>query len=322
MAAEQSPYEVPQKETVNVGGIPVNVYREMKSGSEDGSRPITAVFMLHGRLSHCDGPHTMPIVEACFNAVRQHKMQGNHPLSDLIVITLVRRASVSPSARCTTEHATATQDHRNHGSRILDAKANDAWDKTKEKDNVRHAELNLLSAGTARDVSFVIDFLPARIVQWGVVGVSLGGHSSWILLNSDPRVSFGVPIIGGADFEKLMAYRIERTFGAGSTLEPPRYPVILRDFVNSHDPAKSNFQANDSSNPFQGKKILVLSGATDTLVPFSITSEFAGILKSTMGAGSIEVVVEEGAGHQLTPTATERTAAFVLKVLSAPSSKM
>ncbi|KAH7102882.1 hypothetical protein BKA62DRAFT_699064 [Auriculariales sp. MPI-PUGE-AT-0066] len=203
---------------------------------------------------------------------------------------------------------------RNHGSRILDAKANDAWDKTKEKDNVRHAELNLLSAGTARDVSFVIDFLPAylfpsgerRIVQWGVVGVSLGGHSSWILLNSDPRVSFGVPIIGGADFEKLMAYRIERTFGAGSTLEPPRYPVILRDFVNSHDPAKSNFQANDS-------------GATDTLVPFSITSEFAGILKSTMGAGSIEVVVEEGAGHQLTPTATERTAAFVLKVLSAPS---
>ncbi|KAH7102878.1 hypothetical protein BKA62DRAFT_699060 [Auriculariales sp. MPI-PUGE-AT-0066] len=273
MAAEQSPYEVPQKETVNVGGIPVNVYREMKSGSEDGSRPITAVFMLHGRLSHCDGPHTMPIVEACFKA--------NHPLSDLIVITLVRRASVSPSARCTTEHATATQDHRNHDRGFWTPKRR-CLGQDQEKDNVRHAELNLLSAGTARDVSFVIDFLPARIVQWGVVGF------------------VGVPIIGGADFEKFMAYRIERTFGAGSTLEPPRYPVILRDFVNSHDPAKSNFQA--MIRPIHSR-------ARNPCVK-RITSEFAGILKSTMGAGSIEVVVEGG------------TAAFVLKVLSAPSSKM
>ncbi|KAH7097417.1 hypothetical protein BKA62DRAFT_759986 [Auriculariales sp. MPI-PUGE-AT-0066] len=267
--------------------------------------------MLHGRLSHCDGPHTMPIVEACFNACVGHRY---HHLRAV-------RLSTQPQLRIIgiTDRG------------FWNAKANDAWDKTKEKDNVRHAvDMYAIQTGTARDVSFVIDFLPAylfpsgerRIVQWVWWAVSLGGHSSWILLNSDPRVSFGVPIIGGADFEKLMAYRIERTFGAGSTLEPPRYPVILRDFVNSHDPAKSNFQANDSSNPFQGKKILVLSGATDTLVPFSITSEFAGILKSTMGAGSIEVVVEEGAGHQLTPTATERTAAFVLKVLSAPSSKM
>lgn len=45
-------------------------------------------------------------------------------------------------------------------------------------------------AGTARDVSFLIDFLPAylypdgerQIKQWGVIGVSLGGHSTWIAL--------------------------------------------------------------------------------------------------------------------------------------------
>lgn len=46
------------------------------------------------------------------------------------------------------------------------------------------------TAGTARDVSFLIDFLPAylfpnnerTIVEWGVAGKSLGGHSTWIAL--------------------------------------------------------------------------------------------------------------------------------------------
>lgn len=48
-----------------------------------------------------------------------------------------------------------------------------------------------LVAGTARDVSFVIDFLPSylfphdesKIESWGVVGISLGGHSTWIVLS-------------------------------------------------------------------------------------------------------------------------------------------
>jgi len=45
-------------------------------------------------------------------------------------------------------------------------------------------------AGTAQDVSYLIDFLPSflypnderTIVEWGVAGISLGGHSTWIAL--------------------------------------------------------------------------------------------------------------------------------------------
>jgi hypothetical protein len=45
-------------------------------------------------------------------------------------------------------------------------------------------------AGTAEDVSFLIDHLPSflyplgerTIVEWGICGVSLGGHSTWIAL--------------------------------------------------------------------------------------------------------------------------------------------
>jgi hypothetical protein len=45
-------------------------------------------------------------------------------------------------------------------------------------------------SGTAKDVSMVIDFLPgylypyfeAGVLDWGVLGVSLGGHAAWYCL--------------------------------------------------------------------------------------------------------------------------------------------
>ena len=50
--------------------------------------------------------------------------------------------------------------------------------------------LTLSLAGTAKDVSYLIDFLPAYlfpnnerpIAQWLVAGKSLGGHATWIAL--------------------------------------------------------------------------------------------------------------------------------------------
>jgi dienelactone hydrolase len=45
-------------------------------------------------------------------------------------------------------------------------------------------------SGTANDVSMLIDFLPSyifpedegRVTDWGVAGVSLGGHATWLCL--------------------------------------------------------------------------------------------------------------------------------------------
>ena len=64
-----------------------------------------------------------------------------------------------------------------------------------------------LAAGTARDVSFLIDFLPAylypldgprRITDFWMTGMSLGGHATWLALRHDPRISLGIPIVGCA----------------------------------------------------------------------------------------------------------------------------
>lgn len=55
------------------------------------------------------------------------------------------------------------------------------------------------SAGTARDVSLLIDFLPSilypddgshPIVEWAVAGISLGGHATWISLATGTASEF------------------------------------------------------------------------------------------------------------------------------------
>jgi hypothetical protein len=88
------------------------------------------------------------------------------------------------------------------------------------------------AAGTALDVSYLIDFLPSylfpnserQIQQWLVAGKSLGGHSTWIAsvhgiisINSadpcqpylflEPRISLAVPIIACPDYTKLISRR-------------------------------------------------------------------------------------------------------------------
>ena len=56
----------------------------------------------------------------------------------------------------------------------------------------RRLTLGTRTAGTAQDVSFLIDFLSSylfpnderTISQWLVTGISLGGHSTWITLKN------------------------------------------------------------------------------------------------------------------------------------------
>ncbi|KZW02918.1 hypothetical protein EXIGLDRAFT_586244, partial [Exidia glandulosa HHB12029] len=194
---------------------------------------------------------------------------------------------------------------RNHGWRIIDKKSNDAWDKDPAKDNEKHAlDMFTIQTGTARDVSFLIDFFPAylypsgenRVVEWGVIGYSLGGHSAWILLREDPRITIGIPIVGCPTYEPLMKWRMKQTFGTPD-LEAPRYPDTFREYVSKG--VAVPYTALDASNPFYGKKILVLSGKDDQLVHWSASETFIDALE--VGPQGVKrVIVEEGVGHTMT----------------------
>ena len=65
-------------------------------------------------------------------------------------------------------------------------------------------------------------------------------------------------------------------------------------------------------NPFLRKKVLVLSGGDDPLVPFSYAEEFVTNL-NVGPKGVKEVVVAPGVGHECTPEMVKQMAAFVWK---------
>ncbi|KAG8216433.1 Alpha/Beta hydrolase protein [Butyriboletus roseoflavus] len=170
------------------------------------------------------------------------------------------------------------------------------------------------ATGTVHDLTFLIDHIPAyiypqverSIVEWGVAGISLGGHSTWIALTREPRIQLAIPIIGCPDYTKLISQRAQFH---GISLEAPHYPLHLKAYVEAYDPASFAFREKDVANPFLGKRILVLSGAEDKLVPWTASQEFVEGLE--VGGGVKKVVLEENVGHDCTPAMIQEAALFV-----------
>lgn len=113
--------------------------------------------------------------------------------------------------------------------------------------------------GTAQDTSTLIDFLPAYIFPNSersisshfALGVSLGGHATWLCLVHEPRITAGVVVVGAPDFVALMADRA-RLSKLSSWLQSDdnnnsapgsrffgskHFPTALLETVQKNDPA-------------------------------------------------------------------------------------
>lgn len=102
----------------------------------------------------------------------------------------------------------------------------------------------------------------------------------------------------------------DRARKAGMAPGPPAIPESLRAHVIKHSPINSNYNNSSDLNPFLSKDILVLSGAADKLVPWAHSKPFVEAL--VVGEkGRKRVVLQEGAGHQLTPEMHVEAATFV-----------
>ncbi|KAJ8697448.1 hypothetical protein PTI98_004255 [Pleurotus ostreatus] len=209
--------------------------------------PVSVLFFLHGRGS------SLAVVEPIIEKVVMIA-HSDDKKRDLYVVGL---------------------DLRNHGRRLVNEQANMSW----SEGNPNHAlDMYGIQLGTQRDLSHLIDFLPSHlfphgertIEQWGVAGISLGGHTAWLALAHEPRITFGIVILGCADYLALMSRRAaESEF----ELTPPTLPILppsLVFLVRHVDPIYTPYTVNDSRNPFLGKKILVLRGAMDRIVPWTV----------------------------------------------------
>ncbi|KAI0667819.1 Alpha/Beta hydrolase protein, partial [Trametes maxima] len=287
------------KQTLAIAGITVNVFAQADSATSTAPGDVAVLFLLHGRTQSAETVEH--VARSILEDVRERgKASADADADELIVVTF---------------------DHRNHGTRLADARANWHWTDDPETTNVRHAiDMYAIQSTTAADVSFLIDFLPAYLFpnderavgKWLVAGISLGGHATWIVLkNAEPRVTLGIPIIGCPDYLKLIAGRAAEN--GIVALAPPHFPASFVAYVRAHDPASASFTAGDSgANPFWGKKVLVLSGKEDVLVPWSASEAFVGALDVGERDGGVkEVVVEEGTGHACSEGMVRRAAGFV-----------
>jgi len=277
------------KRTLLVGGIEVNVFSLQGAGER---RETVVFFFLHGR-------------------------RGSAEEENDVAIRFVEKVGRLKGTRGR-EFVLVTFDHRNHGKRLVDPHANDGWSKNSEKTNNQHAvDMFTIQAGTAQDVSFLIDYLPSflypddepsPIVEWGVSGKSLGGHSSWIALSQDPRIKTGIPMIGCPDYVRLMTGR------AGKydidTSKAPYFPESFKVLLKRVDVASI---CAAGAQPFRGKQVLVLSGGADHLVPWKASQEF---VENTLDVGSDgvkKIIVYDDVGHECTNTMIDEAAAFVIE---------
>ena len=247
----------PSCTTIDVAGTPVNVYglSELSRGSNGAAPEVCITFHMHGRTGSARREHDL-VRELWQNAVGEREgLQGAHRVRDLIIVSL---------------------DQRNHGHRTTNELGQRTW---KEGNPTHGIDQYAMYHGTAMDVSYLMDLLPAylfpngeRIVSlFAVTGKSMGGHAAWHVLAHDPRVRVGVPFIGMPDYEKLLA---QRTKTSNVNDGPPQVPDTLRALIRRIDPAKQPYREASPSNPFFGKKICICCGEDDKLVRFSFSEEF------------------------------------------------
>lgn len=214
-----------------------------------------------------------------------------------------------------------TFDQRNHGTRLADRLANEAW----RGGNPRHAQdMYSIYQGTAADASALLTYLPSYIYPSGeraisnnvVLGVSLGGHAAWHCILHDDRFKSAVVVIGCADYVKLMMDRAAKSKLETWTASTPPGSSFLgsRDLstpllkaIDETDPAgllmarMMGRTARDTTRPpterelehllplmqkhLARKRILNMAGGADKLVPYAESKPFLDWLKAAIGPG-------------------------------------
>jgi len=110
--------------------------------------------------------------------------------------------------------------------------------------------------------------------------------------HEDPRIQYAVPMIASPSIRLLLSHRAKSS-------EPPldvdiAIPPSLASYLEANDPA------NQSSEVWMSKHILICSGGSDSLVPFVEGGSKDFYLKLQNIGIDITAFVQEGVGHKIT----------------------
>ncbi|KAB8416423.1 hypothetical protein FH972_024942 [Carpinus fangiana] len=283
------------KQTIPIAGILCDLYglEELSASAKE----VTCLWLLNPRLSN--KARMQPMADA---AIRGWEKRPGSSSRGLICVAF---------------------DQRNHGTRLVDKRANEAW----RSGNPNHAQdMFSVFQGTAADTSQLINYLPAYafpdserfITDHIVLGVSLGGHAAWHCVLHDPRITAAVVVIGCTDYVRVMSDRARLSkLHTWTSTDPPGktflgsrdFPPSLLEAVDRWDPTgllmgpmfERNVNVNQvlrdpSERELQqllplmrthlaGKRILNMAGGADKLVPYKASESFLKWLKKAIAPG-------------------------------------
>jgi pimeloyl-ACP methyl ester carboxylesterase len=292
---------------------------------------VASLWLLHPRLQTKE---TM----APLAAQVIHAWNANNPAKGLIAVSF---------------------DQRNHGSRQVDKLHNEAWRQgnprhAQDMFSCYHGTATDVSQLITHLESYIFSAAAGpRITQHLVLGVSLGGHAAWHCILSDPRVTAAVVGIGCPDYTRLMTdrARLSRlksyvdTMPQGSAfLGSPDFPQALLDAIAKFDPAGLLLpQSFDPASPsklspepdavkldrcralmrtrLRGKRILLLSGKVDRLVPYAAGEPFLGVFKQLIREDpsldiGLDDVLFEGVGHAFPKAMADKATSWICALLA------
>ena len=285
--------------TVHIAGILTHIHG--LSELPPSCTEVAVLWLLHPRLqtAECMWPFAAHLIG---NYYAHARSQGKELTRGLIAVSF---------------------DQRNHGTRLVNKLANEAW----RSGNERHAQ-DMFSqfSGTAEDTSLLLNYLEAyafpegnvKVTRNMVLGVSLGGHAAWQLLLRDQRFSSVVVVIGCPDYTRLMVDRARLSKrklwieGKGKGFVGSKdWPWGLVSAVEKCHPAEwfSRVLGREGTGPgeedwaremtrdevkrarpemdrvFGGKRLLLLSGGADKLVNYRFSEPFLGWVKKAKASG-------------------------------------
>lgn len=119
-----------------------------------------------------------------------------------------------------------------------------------------------------------------------------------LALTPDPRIRIGAPIIS------IPPERLAGILTRQDGVPPPSDPHnIIPGTV------RAVFEAQSKSGAYRGKKILSVHGGADQTIPYrKADKEFAAIRAVEETPGDLEIYVQEGFGHVVTPEMVRKVA--------------
>ncbi|KAI9490038.1 hypothetical protein BDB00DRAFT_769568 [Zychaea mexicana] len=148
------------KQQIPVAGLQLTVYGLDEYKAMGMTKPVAVMFALHGRLQNMSKMEEISQALCSLNASNKDR--------HLVVITF---------------------DHPNHGSRLVHKLGNFAWKEGRHENPFHAQDMWSMYNESSRTVSALIDVVEdylfgpqqeGRVQVWGVMGFSMGGHSTFM----------------------------------------------------------------------------------------------------------------------------------------------